>query len=97
MTKYYLTIPLDKNIIYGIEGIYLPDYVDSVSSVTIEDHISTIKIPFTFSISTKNLILMTPNWVGPPIKNGLDLTGKSIIIEYYSVSKSRESKINQIL
>lgn len=95
MTKYNLAIPLDETkIIYGIEGIYLPDYVDSVLSVTMVDHLSGFKIPFVFSISTKNLTLHLPTWANGSTMN---YTGKSIIIEYHSVSKTRESKINQII
>lgn len=95
MIKYNLAISLDKtHIIYGIEGIYLPDYVDSVLSVTISDHLSEFKIPFVFSISTKNLILQLPTWANGSTMN---YSGKSALIEYYSVSKTRESKINQII
>lgn len=84
MTRHYLII--DEEELTPPGYLQLPSYVDSVLSVSSKNEFvpGTVfyNIPFSFHCKSKDLSLLH--------------TKGTILIEYYSVAKDREMKLNQL-
>ena len=94
MEKYQTIISITEKDDPFINGIKLPDYIDSILDVSI----LSIPVKFSFSVSSKQLVIFYTNMV-----NTLILTGKSkvpsifdINIKYFSKSLDRDNKLNNL-
>lgn len=83
----YSSIEAGNHHYYSINGITLPDYIDSVLNVSI----GSTYVTFQFSTKTKRIMF------GPTPDIDINVTSIPCVVEYYSLSKDRELKLNQLI